>query len=323
MKLNVLLLAVFAASIAACSEDPDVTQSTYNELGLSASIVSSLSTRSIKEGFVAADVVSVFVTGTGYTPKLSEYTFSGTLWSSPTLDTSKIYLTSQIATVQGFFPSGTPLNPTILTNNNANGIEVTVDRSESSFEAAGQIDYMYAIADRTVTSSEPTAALAFHHGLAKISFIVNRSATFNGSGEITQIKLTKTAGFLTGTGVMNLETGIISGLTETDDITFTGIAISNKYNKTPSATKTFFGLVAPIAATNSITLFMTIDGKVYSATLPSGSPADLFESGKEYLYTITIKSGNLGIDSVFVVPWETKESGNLELSLSPIRKNSE
>jgi len=313
MKTNALLLFALAASFAACSDDTNVAKNASNELGLSVSISGKTSLRSLKDAFVSTDAIGVFVTGTGYTTKLAQYTFNGTTWSSPSSDTSKIFLSPEEATVYGFYPASSVLSPSTLANDSTNGIKVTVTGTDSSFAATDQIDYMYATATNKVKYLNPATNLAFNHGLAKVSFIVNKDQSFLNPGALTQVKLAKTTGFLIGAGVMKLRSGAITGLTAANSITFTGTATANAYNATPSTTKTAYGLVAPITATSGITLSMTIDGKVYSATLPSASPANLFAAGNEYLYTITLKGTEMSITSVSVTPWDTKDAGSLDM----------
>ncbi len=230
MKKQILFATLAAAMLASCSNDENipVAPPATSELGVSVNVLSSVGTRALKEGtaFVESDQIGVFVTGTGYTPKVATYTFSDLLpdgavdgtpdtWVSPTAAAEKINLTNETATVYAFYPSNAFSTPS---NDATNVISATLAADEASFVGTGQTDYMYGTAAATsgdgtagdpyVYAAWPQASnaaaddavavpavydnkvdLYMHHALSKLSFVVNKAESYGGTGLVTSIKI--------------------------------------------------------------------------------------------------------------------------------------
>lgn len=324
---KVLGFAVIAATLlASCSKDDMPAGSPADgELGVSAIVTGSVSTRALVTGFSAGDKIAVFTTGTGYTPKVAAYTYvdGTTQWTSPADAADKIFLSNQTATVYGYYPSTATVNPGsgVLTNDALNNIETTFTYPEASFNAAGQTDYLYATAAisgsvypiATATNSSPSVDLYMHHAASKLSFVINKAESYSGTGSLTSVKLSKTGGFYAGSGAMLVENGVFS-MGTVNEISFTGTATINAYNAVPSTVVTAFGLAAPVTDRSGITLEIIVDGKAMTVALPAIAPADVWEPGKDYTYTITVKGTELIVNSVSVVDWIEVIGGNTEVN---------
>lgn len=309
------MFAVIASTmLASCSSEdaPTVAQTGKTELGVSAVISGAVGTRALTDGFAADSTIGVFIdntaSGVDYTPTTATYTYGSTVWAPPA--SGKIYLTSETATVYAFYPRGIAGDIDL----SAKTLKVNVD-SVQNFSATSQKDYMYGTAragaegsytyplatvSNAVGSSD--ASLFFHHVLSKLSFIVNKESSYTGAGLLTSVRLTKAAGFLSGSsiGTINLNNGVISGLKATTDIVFNG---STTINAAAGTIVLVQGLVAPIVATTGITLTLTIDGKNMIVTLPSASPADAWLQEKNYTYTINVQGTELSVVSVAITAW--------------------
>jgi hypothetical protein len=329
MKHVLLSAAVLSALLftACSSEDPSGTETPDSSSGIlkiSANLditTGGVAKRSLAPtAFENAATIGIFIDGTGYTPSARTFTYNGTTtWETET----PIYLTGNTATVYGYYPSS--LEPTIA----AKTVPVTVltTLSENAFNATNnsQVDYMYAVktgetTQATVTKAAGSAELTFKHAMAQLTFVINKGSNFGGTGELTNISLTKSDPytFPSGEGTMSLTNGAIT--TETSNQTLsltdaTGVVI-NAYNITPSATPIATVLVAPTyistdgttSGTGIVRLAVTIDGIVYGMTAATYLPVTTiaqWEAGKNYTYTVTVGGGELSITSVAIAPWET------------------
>lgn len=326
---KVLAFAVIAsAMLAGCSkeETTSVPALAKGELGVSATVQGPVTTRSLITGFETGNQVAVFVTGTGYTPMVAKYTYNGTTpWTSPASETEKIFLFNETATVYGFCPADAVVSGT-LTNDDQNTVAVTFTYPETSFTAAGQTDYLYATGPQSggvyplATASNNTSAgenevdLVMHHAAAKLSFVINKDDSYSGTGALSSVSLAKTGGFYAGSGLMQVKDGVFVSVPSADQISFTGSATINDYNATPSTVVSALGLVCPVADASGITLEVTIDGKAMSVALPADAPANLWEQGKNYTYTITVKGTELIVNTVSVLDWIEVTGGNAEVN---------
>ena len=306
-KMYVFAAVLQALLLTACSSDENLES---DELIITADMDvtnGGVSTRSLVTGsaFASDSTIGVFITGTGYTPAATVFTYSGSSWTGA----SSIYLTGNTATVYGYYPSGLTPNTTAITV----PVTVTTTLSENAFSASAnaQADYMYAVetgetTQETVTKSASGATLTFKHALSELTFIVNKSAEFGGAGNLTNITLTKTTGtFPGGIGAMSLTDGTLS-LSTVGSISLTnstGVSINAASGTTATAT----ALVAPTTllnagSTSDVTLSMIIDGFTYTKTLPI-TTVSAWTAGNNYSYTVTVAGGTLTITSVAITDW--------------------
>jgi hypothetical protein len=327
-KTYVSLIALLAIlALTGCSSE-NVESDDSGELKITASMDatnSGVSTRSLvtTNAFTSANgSIGIFITGVGYTPASTTFsTTDGSSWTG----SSSIYLTGNAATVYGFYPSTqSPSNSQMTATTPVVSVNVPTALSVNAFDAStnSQQDYMYAISGKadattqaTVTKSSATASLLFKHALSELTFIVNKSAEFGGTGNLTNITLTKTSGtFPSENGTMSVVDGALSLSTSTSiSLTnSTGVPINDKDGTTVTATT----LVAPTTlsdgAASTVTLSMTIDGFTYSKTLPISTVTG-WSKGNNYSYTVTVAGGTLSITSVSISEWNPQTADGVTI----------
>jgi len=331
---KLIMFAVFASMMfTACSNEeisPNIEEK--KELGITASIFGTVSSRALVNNFSQGDQIRIFINGTNYSPKLAFYTLGETSkWNSPTLEIDKIYLSNETATIFGFYPANAVITGgSTLANDGSNQINVSVPATVNIDGETNVVDYMYATGPLNGTYQLATASnedgkssvdLVFHHALSKISFIVNRGQFYTGNGKLSKITLSSTAGnprFQTGNLAMNIGTGVISGDATSNDLIIDKASGADKtinaYSLTPSTSVTTHALFAPLASTANIDLKLVIDGKEMSVTLPTSAPdANKWLSGINYTYTITVNGSSLVVNNVTIKGWDNISSGTVEV----------
>ncbi len=328
--LSITLLAVVIIFGTGCSKDasPGEDNST-GELQITAEpdgLSSSISTRSVVTGesFSDSSLIGIFIEGEGYSPTEVIYMYSsGT--ESWTISGDTIYLSEDTATVYGHYPTEEPsTSDSIKAITEDLSIPVTIQNPEA-FGATDQADYMYALASvknkipsilATVDKENNIASLVFMHALSELTFSVKLADDFEGSGSLTDIKLSKKGeDFFWGTGTMSLEASPenrFGSLNKAEELTFSGI-------RNLSATASDINvLVVPAGADNiTITLYLVINGVSCTATgvLPAGSGDSTFsewEAGNNYQYTVTVKGGELSLESE-ISDWNDISAGEVNV----------
>jgi hypothetical protein len=311
MKKVFLFTTTILVLFTSCSNEETASTTGPKELGMTVKVSSTSTTRSLTDAFSENDKIGVFITGTGYTSKLAAYMLDAGVWDSPALETDKIYLTGQTATVYSFFPS------TATCDMAGKTITTTVNASDD-FAATNATDFMYGLGyDGTTYSLAQASSLSavaakpdlyFFHALTKVSFIVNKASTYpigTDAGKLTQIQLTKNTGKFALQGTTSLTDGTFNAsnndaqLTNTLTLTAPSAVNINAYSATASATVNAFGLFMPCADLSDVTLNLIIDGKVFSAALPTVT----WEKGKNYIYTITVSGTEMQVGTVSIVSW--------------------
>lgn len=329
MKRFVYFAAVLPLLLASCDKEKliETTDNTPVPLSIDASIgiTSEIMSRSLVTGpsFGNGSDIGIFITGTGYTPKVTTYTTAnGTDWSLKVTDPvqSPIYLTKNEATVYGFYPVTEPSssNSAITADTGAMTIPVTIASNYNGFTVPeNQADYLYATDGtnattmETVSKTSSNATLKFYHALSQLSFIVNKTENFGGKGILTSLSVTAASSNITGTGTLKLDgTGITLSGSPSKLITLTGSTTINDYSATPSTNVIATALVTPLTTSQSVTLTMTIDGQNYTGTISNAT----WESGKKYTYTVTVGGGVLNISAVSIQDWENGGSGTVEVN---------
>lgn len=354
MKKELITAGLASLLFAACTNDSTepVTLAT-SELGVSINIAAAVSSRALTDAFATSDAIGVFIKGTGYTPHVATYLCSangaGSEWTAPTTETDKIYLANEEATVYAFYPS-----TAVISNSSDNAqsnyytaVQLTIP-STQQFAAADVNDYMYATTregDGSTTSYTYPLALAsnadadgtsvydnkvdlyMHHALTKLSFVMNKNASYAGTGILSKITLSTTVPVqgspkfqADGTLTMSVVDGTISGTAASDLLTISGTDASDTKTinaaSTPASTVvTTTALVAPLSDVSGITLTLTIDGKSMCVELPhdAANNSDKWLSEKNYTYTITVKSTELVVSSVSIVSWGEIAAGNADI----------
>jgi hypothetical protein len=328
MKKYIIYITIATALLASCTkETKQLTTDTGNvALGVTAKVAGIVNTRSgsiTDQLNQSGDAIGLFITGgtgtTAYKPLVTQYSYDGTaLWIAQ----NKIYLSNEIAAVYGYYPADAA-NSVTLKNDNTNLIPLKLTQTVN-FDGSGQIDYMYATS-RTGTAapfSYPLATasnalnksqvdLYFHHALSKLSFVVNKSASYVGAGHLSKIQLSCTSPTFNLYTKMSVADGTLSNGSQVNSLTLSGTEVS--INDSPSTNIVAKGIFAPLASTAGITLTMTIDNKEMSVVLPSTIPSDSWIAGNDYTYTITVKGTELVVNTVTIVPWGEVAGGGAEV----------
>jgi hypothetical protein len=312
MKKTYFLATIMAASLlAACTGSETTLEESDEALNVTASIgetSTGVSTRSLTTAF-SGSTIGVFVYPTTSTAGSSICSVTTGGSSSFTPSDPSIYINAA-ATVYAFYPATAEVIATAdLTS--AATIPATV-KATDLFEYDGatahgdQIDYLWAT-PQSVDKTNRTATLPFYHALSKIIFVVNEAANYAGTGKLTSIVLTdaeKTQAhdFLAGTGTMAVLDGTLAGLTATTSLTFTNTTGASINTASGAITPTAWFLVAPTTVPTAITLNMTIDGQIYTASLPT--PPAAWAPATSYTYTITVSTEGLTVNSsVTITDW--------------------
>jgi hypothetical protein len=194
------------------------------------------------------------------------------------------------------------------------------------FDAVNQSDYMYALASvqnrvpyalATVNDENNTASLVFMHGMSELTFSIKTEGQFAGAVYVTRIKLSRSdSDFKWGDGYMSLEAdpeNRFDSLKTANELVFSGVK-----ELLPVATD-INGLVVPSPAEDiSINLSLVINGKTCNVygVLPTGEGSNKFDKwkcGKNYQYAITVKNGELTMNSVEIKQWETIRAGEVDV----------
>lgn len=310
MKKMCFFGVALSVMLIACSNEVLINDYSTGDAPLKVKAVmdSKVVTRSFVDNF-DAKTIAVFVAGTGYSP--SAVSTCAVTSNAVVADPVSAISIGAAATVYGYYPSDAVINSPI---NASSTIIATVNQNETSFIATGQKDYMYAVQDADVTKAAPDVVLTFKHALTKLSFIVKKGTSYAGSGVLKSVKLISTnvaKKFLSGTGVMAISSGSLSGaFTAVSDLTIsnaTGVTINESAGSAVNAS----ALVVPILAASiptEVDIEMTIDDQTYTGTITT--PASSWDPGYNYTYTVTVAGGELHVSSVSITAWEAATGGS-------------
>jgi len=313
------------------------------------------------EAFADGDTIAVYAHSGHYNTTSNNYALyklNSSSWGAIGT-TDKIYLSTEAATIYGVYPpklevthssaidANTTAKITGLFTGKADsaddGNKITLpstsnaanSSTETIHTAKGEKDCMWATAPgsssgTTIDATSPTATLTMKHALALVSFKFYKEASFQGTGKLTKIKLTKvdTNGeFKTGAATMNISSGTITitdndtqgtltrfPYTDTSTEGYTLKALSELTGNNESekkATLPAFGiLVYPKTGleADKVKAVFTIDDVDYPINIPAASSSDgshEWEAGYNTTYTVLMKGKELGITSVTVTDWQT------------------
>jgi hypothetical protein len=298
MKKQLMMAAFACTLLASCSSDesPSVAPTAKDELNI---VVGGIGTRALKSAWAANDEISVFVTGTGYTPAVANYKFSGSAW---TPSATGVKLTGNTASVFAYYPTMLSLSSLAST-----GTFTTALPATDNFAAADTPDYLWGTGT-SVTNLTPditnTSTLTMKHSLAKISFVINSDGTYPVVTDgVTKIVLSSAGGKLVTAGTTQVGTGVFAATASAGTaFTYSGTATINAAN---GSAVTAYALVAPkdYTATGDFLLKLTIDGKEMTV---SGFPTtpNWSDVSKNYMYTITVSPTGLVVaNTVTITDW--------------------
>lgn len=194
----------------------------------------------------------------------------------------KIQLTSEKATIYGYYP--------YVSNATISGKSIKVDINPDW--KIGQRDYMYSGGVEADTINyKPT--LTFKHALSRITLAITKGTSDKGDGDITSVEIAngetngKKGTEIAETGWMDLETGNIERLENRDDNLVIGVsekatvgsAVNIELLVLPNQSKSEEARTAdPVVVT------LTIDGTTHSFTISNPQ----WYAGEQYTYPITL-----------------------------------
>lgn len=321
---KIFMFAATVALLASCSNEEKTIQAPKDSSNLEVitKMSGSVTSRALVDAFKDKDELGVFMmnpgSGTDYTPTLLTYTLAGTAWQYPTDPAILPFIKlkpDKPANVFGYYPADAVVSdPTT----GVPSLDVLLNAT-SDLTGSTETDYMYSTdktgyAPATASTELNRAELYMHHALAKVSFVLNKDASYSKAGLVTKIELAHASKFKIGTGKLKLDiTGAYTdGSTTAPSIVMQDDAkpaTMNPWALAPSTTISAQSLFAPMSDTSGINVTITIDGKELTTTLPTNGVAK-WEAGKNTVYTFTVKDFNLNVGAVTVVPWENAVGGS-------------
>ncbi|MBQ1953005.1 MAG: fimbrillin family protein, partial [Alistipes sp.] len=169
----------------------------------------------------------------------------------------------------------------------------SVNEDQSTSKDYYKSDFLRAYAESIKKTSKPVE-LTFNHLMSKILLTITPDDTFD-NDEFEEATKAVKIGNVPYTGIINLADGTVTGK-ETNTKTITALAGENN---------TFSAIVFPLNATD-VKFSIEIEGKSYSATLPSAS----FASGKVYSYSLSVtnSSKSLRLNGSNINEWNPASS---------------
>lgn len=299
--INYLLLAVIMIVSTACSKDLTISSEPDDpnefapvQLRLTGNIMyMTPDTRVDDEGFEDGDGIGVYVStgslkGSGNKVNNVKYTYKAANSEIVAPEGGEIYWDNDNTAynIYAYYPYA----------NQADGpkeVGYSVKDDQSGPENYYNSDFLRAYAESIKKSSKPVE-LTFNHLMSKILLTITPDDTFEEDKFEDATKVVK-IGNVPYTGIINLAEGTAAG-NATKKKTITALAGENN---------TFSAIVFPQNATD-VKFSIEIDGKSYSATLPSAS----FTSGKVYSYSLSVtnSSKSLRLNGSNINEWNPASS---------------
>jgi hypothetical protein len=228
---------------------------------------------------------------------------SGGVWTlSPA-----VYLSNDDATVFAYYPYDAA-----KTNGAAIGVEQT-----------SQTDFMYGThttGQSGINNGNPTVNLTMKHALALVQFKMSET-NYPGTAKLTKVEIANGAGktLLLSEGSMNLSSGAITNTTGKNVSAFVENSSTGLLASIPAVASTDENtypkvMVLPTAATvaaGDLMIYFTIDGKVYSWSVPS---ATTWKSGTKNTYSVTLSGTALTVGNVVITDWTGGVTGSAGLN---------
>ena len=202
--------------------------------------------------------------------------------------TPAVYLSANNATLYAY----TPYNSSVT---NGTSIPVAV--------GTGKADYCYGKSSGTINAKTPSATINMNHALTKVRFKLSKTATYTGSGKLTEIAVNgSTNNTVCASGTMNISTGVITSTVSSSHV-ITQTNASGLYTITTSAPSDASAATLDMALIpanfqeKEINVAFTIDSKIFNFSVPAGS----WESGKINTYTLSLGGAGLTMANANVI----------------------
>jgi hypothetical protein len=275
-------------------------------------IQTDIATRATLSSFPVNSSLGLFVTtgtlGSNYESVASNANVKSTLSSSGVWTLSPaVYLSNDDATVFAYYPYDAA-----KTNGAAIGLE-----------HASQTDYMYGThtaGQNGINNGNPTVNLTMKHALALVQFKMS-ATNYPGTGKLTKVEIANGAGktLLFSEAAMNISSGSITNTTGKNASAFVENNSTGLLASLPTVASTDENtypkvMVLPTAATaaaGDLMIYFTIDGKVYSWSVPS---ATTWKSGTKNTYSVTLSGTALTVGNVVITDWTGGVTGSAGLN---------
>lgn len=170
------------------------------------------------------------------------------------------------------------------------------------------------------------------HALTRIKIILKRDDPadvaipdrYTGAGSVTSVSLDNGSAAGTGVNAAVFTAGKLDLSSAQPASPVTGVtagAVEDKTTFTLSTTgRTTDLLTLPVAAMakNLVMLNIVVDGTTMTQSFPYSAPADKWEAGTCYVYTVTVKNAEVTFDKVVTTDWVTGEAIDGELNVRPV-----
>lgn len=284
--INLFLLFGSVVAMSACSKDlaissepDDPNEFAPVKLRLTGNIMyMTPDTRVDDEGFEDGDGIGVYVStgslkGSGNKVDNVKYTYKATNSEIIAPKGGEIYWDNDNTAynIYAYYPYA-------IQADGPKNILSPVEEDQSDPVNYYNSDFLRAYAESIKKTSKPVE-LTFNHLMSKILLTITPDDTFDNDEFEEATKVVK-IGNVPYTGIINLAEGTAAG-NATKKKTITALAGENN---------TFSAIVFPQNATD-VKFSIEIDGKSYSATLPSAS----FTSGKVYSYSLSVTKSSKGL----------------------------
>lgn len=286
MKKISLFVSALAVILTGCSKDDSLMNQEGNTaLGISsASMSATVSTKATPVPLTTGSI-GVYRTanaGSGYTAQLSEYTYN-TSWGSSNL----IYLNNNSAQICAFYPYAYVV-PAVF---DPTAVALTAQKQDNAKELVYATNAAY-------SNTNKTAIFNMVQAYSKITFTINKDATYTGNCAISSISLSNAA--LVQSNTINITNGTYG----------TGTVAAVTYNPAIAsiATSATSALLLPPTKvgtdmTGNITLSIIVDGSTLTVAIPVSSFNGKLVLGNNYQVTLTIKGTAIVVSSVTILGW--------------------
>ena len=300
-------MALLAIGLVACTNDEnDILSTDPVAARITANIGNEMNTRVTNENQWEADkdLIGISYTTANGDKSGTNISYKATSTQGSFVPSSNpIYLEgSDTYTFSAYYP----YNSSITEGNTVINASTTATNQETN------IDFLYA--NTTATKANPDVDFTFAHCMSLLSLTFTQGEGLEGA---TMSGYTLSGIYLNGT--FDTSTGKATATTDATGETEqeTTLTMSAGFGSTSSV------LLFPQTLSNSITVSVTIDGNIYSATLNpkvEDETSTELKAGYKYAYTITVTKVGLRIEGATITSWNngTDGSGSVAIPATPI-----